>query len=456
MTKEKKIISLPLICVAALFLFNPNVTVIDLLPDFVGYILLCAAVSRLADIHEKIGEAYVAFRKMIFIDGAKWLAVIWVFGMTVPSERNTSLLLWTFVFAVLEMIFLLPAYSKFFDGITQIGYLYPNRAVFGERGRRSNTDKIKVFTFIFISVKAILCFLPELADLTNASYDESMGATVNLYRYIGLLRSMAFIPVFIVGLVWLFCIITYFSRIAKDREFMEAITKKYINDVVPKTGLFVRRNFSTFMLIAVIAICLTVDIRIEDNNILPDFIAAAFFIIAFAFIGKYNGQKIKDWIFSSLSFTCFSILASACEYIFFSQYYYGAIIKSDEARNLYILVVALNIIKSGALFWLLYDLYRALMKTVKQHTGYVVGMERSEDKEAKMIADVHYELRKELIRALVFAALYIVSDICFDILAPRVDFMGLINIVFAVACVGFFIKAFSTVQNAIDTKYMLE
>ena len=453
---NKRVIRLPLICIAALFFFNPNITVIDPLPDFIGYILLCAAISRLSDIHEKIGEAYNAFRKMVFIDGAKWLAVVWVFGMTVPSERNSSLLLWTFVFAVIEMIFLIPAYSKLFDGITQIGYLYPNRSVFGERKRWSYTDKIKVFTIVFIIVKSVLSVLPELADLTNASYDESMGATINLYRYIGLLRVMAFIPVFIVGLVWMFCLISYFVRIARDKEFTFALTKKYADDVLPKTGLFVRRNFSAFTLIATVALFLTVDIRIEDNNIFPDFIAAAFFIIAFAFIGKYNGQKIKNWIFPTLLFTCFSVLGSVCEYIFFSRYYYGAIIKSDEARYLYILVVALNIIKSGVFFWMLYELYRAMMKTVKLHTGYVVGMERSEDKEAKMIAEVHYDMKKEIVRALAFSALYIVSDICFDIFAPRVDFMGLINIVFAVACIGFFIKAFSSVQEAIDTKYMLE
>jgi hypothetical protein len=104
----------------------------------------------------------------------------------------------------------------------------------------------------------------------------------------------------------------------------------------------------------------------------------------------------------------------------------------------------------------MYELYRSVLNIIKKHTGYVVGMERSDAKEEKMISDVHYELRKELVRALVFAAIYTVSDICFDIFAPKVNFMGLINIVCAAACIGFFIKAFSTVQNAIDTKYMLE
>ncbi|MBQ8850396.1 MAG: hypothetical protein IJ011_08715, partial [Clostridia bacterium] len=180
MTTKKKIMNLPFIVIAALFLFNPNIAVIDLLPDFIGYILLCVAISRLADVHERVGEAYNAFKKMILIDAGKWIAVFWIFGMTVPSERNTSMLLWTFVFSVLEMIFLLPAYNKLFDGITQLGYLYPCQAVFGKREKRSKTDRMRNFTFVFVTVKALLTVLPELSDLTNSTYDETVSGSLNL------------------------------------------------------------------------------------------------------------------------------------------------------------------------------------------------------------------------------------------------------------------------------------
>ena len=456
MTTKKKIMNLPFIVIAALFLFNPNIAVIDLLPDFIGYILLCVAISRLADVHERVGEAYNAFKKMILIDAGKWIAVFWIFGMTVPSERNTSMLLWTFVFSILEMIFLLPAYNKLFDGITQLGYLYPCQAVFGKREKRSKTDRMRNFTFVFVTVKALLTVLPELSDLTNSTYDETVSGSLNLYRYIGLMRGMAFIPVFVFGMVWLFRIISYFKGIARDSEFTGALALKYDTDVLPRQGVFVRRNFSTFVLIAAVALCLTVDIRIDDNNILPDFIAAALFIVAFAFIGRYNGLKVKDWIFSSVSFTCFSLLASISEYMFFDRYYYGAIIKSDEARYFYMLVVGLNIIKGICLFAVLFDLHKALLRTVKAHTGYVVGMERIGPSEENMIKTLHADLKKNLIYALVSTVLYIASDVCFDIFAPRVDFMGLINIVFALLCIGMYIKAFSEIQHAIDTKYMLE
>ena len=166
--KEKKMIGIGYLTLAFLFLFNPNLTLIDPLPDFIGYILLCAGIYRLSDIHDRVGEAYKAFKKMIFIDAGKWIAVFWVFGMSVPSERNTSVLLWTFVFAALEFIFLVPAYIKLFDGLTQVGYLYPCKAVFGKNEKRSRADRMRALTVVFVIVKAVLTTLPEFADLTNA------------------------------------------------------------------------------------------------------------------------------------------------------------------------------------------------------------------------------------------------------------------------------------------------
>ena len=456
MTKKNNIVGHAPIVFAFLFLFNPNITIIDILPDFVGYILLCIALYRVADVHERVGEAYQGFKRMIFIDAAKWLAVFWIFGMTVPSERNTSILLWTFVFSVLEMIFLLPTYVKLFDGMTQIGYLYPCRSIFGRNEKKSKTDRVRNLTVAFIVTKAVLTFLPELADLTSSSYDESLSGFVDLYRYIGLMRGMAFIPVLFFGVIWVIFVISYFRRIVNDSELMNALALKYDADVRPKKGLFVRRNFATFTLIVAIALLLTVDIRIDDNNILPDFIAAVFFAIAFGFIGKYNGFKANKWIFSSGALFCFSILSAILEYMFFKRYYYGAIIKSDEARNMYMIVVALNIVKGLCQMGVFFDLYRSLWKTVSIHTGFVVGRERSIEDEKRSMLEVHKELKRSLVIALIFGMIYVVSDICFDILAPSVDFMGLINVIFAVACVGTFLRAFSEIQHAIDTKYMLE
>ena len=96
------------IAIALIFLFNPNIAVIDILPDFIGYILICMALVNLADINESLGDALSAFKKLIFIDAAKVVAILWIFGMSVTNERSSSMLLWSFTFCVLEIIFVIP------------------------------------------------------------------------------------------------------------------------------------------------------------------------------------------------------------------------------------------------------------------------------------------------------------------------------------------------------------
>ena len=119
-------------------------------------------------------------------------------------------------------------------------------------------------------------------------------------------------------------------------------------------------------------------------------------------------------------------------------------------------LVVINILKSAALAWVLADMYRAVCRLIEAHTGYVIGMERPESTEAEMVSKVQAELKKNFVIALAFAGVYIVSDICYDAFAPKVGFMGLINLVAAVLCIIFFIRALSSVKEAIETKYMLE
>ena len=45
MTKAKKLLSPALFILASIFLFNPNVNLLDLLPDFIGYILILRALA---------------------------------------------------------------------------------------------------------------------------------------------------------------------------------------------------------------------------------------------------------------------------------------------------------------------------------------------------------------------------------------------------------------------------
>ena len=98
--------------IAFVFLFNPNVAIIDPLPDLIGYLILSLALSRVAMINETLYDAKRSFERLVVLDAGKLIAIVWTFGIEAASERDTSLLLWSFVFGVLEVLLAIPAYVK--------------------------------------------------------------------------------------------------------------------------------------------------------------------------------------------------------------------------------------------------------------------------------------------------------------------------------------------------------
>ena len=102
------------IALAFVFFFNPNINIVDPLPDVFGHIILALSLVKLSMVCPALTDARRAFERMILIDGAKILALLWVFGIEVTSERNSSLMLWSFVFGMLEIGFLAPAFVKLY------------------------------------------------------------------------------------------------------------------------------------------------------------------------------------------------------------------------------------------------------------------------------------------------------------------------------------------------------
>ena len=67
MGKVKKNLGLGYLVVAAFMLFNPNIVIIDFIPDFIGYIFMVAGLSQLADLNHHIEEASRLFKRMFIV-----------------------------------------------------------------------------------------------------------------------------------------------------------------------------------------------------------------------------------------------------------------------------------------------------------------------------------------------------------------------------------------------------
>ncbi len=460
--KSKKQISFLPIALSLIFLVNPNISIIDIFPDLIGYILLCYNITKLADINDTMAEALAIFKRVIFLDGAKLLALMWIFGISVTSERNSSLLLWSFVFGVLEIVFVIPAFLKLFKGMTELGYVYDNSSIISNKkgtcNRRSFTDKCRTFTLFFIVVKISLSVLPELSDLTSTEYYVNHGMT-NMYRYIGIMRFLAFVPVMVIGIIWIGKIIAYFCRIDRDSTFIEAINKNYEERLVSRTGLFVKRNINVAFILLVIAIAFSFDFRLDNINLLPDVLSAVFFIAYFGVIGKKTKMSSKATITLSFLYFAVSLISYMLELSFFEKYYYGAILRSEEAMSAFRLHCASACVSAIMFFIISVSVLASMKKVIYEHTGnaFIHGKSNIADELQKKIdKDSKAELVRYLKYCFVAAVLYVATDIGYVLFAKDIKYMLLINVLGAIIFAIAYIKAYSEIMQAVNSKYMFE
>ena len=118
--KKQKIIGWTSLFAAVVFLCNPDTGIIDILPDFIGYMLLCTAISKIADIDDRISEAYNLFKRMVYISAAKFAALFLQFGFIPTTDQSVSMLLLSFVYSVAELMVVIPALLKLYEGVLTV------------------------------------------------------------------------------------------------------------------------------------------------------------------------------------------------------------------------------------------------------------------------------------------------------------------------------------------------
>ena len=140
--------------IGLLFLLNPNYGIIDVLPDAIGYILILKAIERVADLYEYVADAKKILLRLAIISIAK-------LGATVLCNvtDDTFVLVLTFVFVIVELIYVIPAFIKLYNGI---GY---SAMRLGVPGISERTPAIRNLTVVFFVCRGILALTPELSSL---------------------------------------------------------------------------------------------------------------------------------------------------------------------------------------------------------------------------------------------------------------------------------------------------
>ena len=200
---------------SAVFFFNPCINIIDPLPDFFGVVLLINGLRKWGDLCPGMSDAIQGLMKL------RWLMLLkMLFMALVPIVDDTYVLIFTFGFAILELIYMLPAIGRIFDGFEYFGTRFNGRSVYRDY------KNVRTLTYMFFVGKSILVVLPELCSLSSYEYSGyvTAGVQIDFARYKYPLLGVGIFLTALTGILWLVSIIPYWKRIGNDKEFMKRVS----------------------------------------------------------------------------------------------------------------------------------------------------------------------------------------------------------------------------------------
>jgi hypothetical protein len=307
-----------------------------------------------------------------------------------------------------------------------------------------------------------MALLPELADLTNASYNE-ISLFFGIYRYIGVMRGLCVVPVLVVGIVWIVKSVRYFLRIKSDTVLTQSVEKAYAEKVLPKDGLFAIRNVKIATWFFVVAAVLTIDFKLDGVNVFPDVLVLGFMMLALLYFRKSTKISLLPCVAALGGYGVCAVLSEIVDRYFHNNYTYHSIEKSDEAFGWYVTYVASVAIKGILFVVMLVILANQIRKIIVHHTGFVRGKEIDSERESARISEVHDDLTKDFVRVVDFAIVYVLSDVLYSLYgafysyaSKSMGWFAVINVACAIVFISMSVRAVSNLREAVQTKYMLE
>ncbi|MBQ8339325.1 MAG: hypothetical protein IJY16_02650 [Clostridia bacterium] len=461
MSKKFRPMGLGLIFAGFCFFFNPYFAALDLLPDFIGALLIWIGLLPYARISEPMSDARRAFLKLTFADAVKNLMLLVIFGMGASNEQPTMLLIAAFCSASLGLFFFLPAVNSLFDGIEYLALTYDCKPLYAvTRGRYSSTERLKRFIRVFLVLREVISLLPEFAALLNSAYVDS--GMVWLYDYIGVMRLLAAIPVFIAGVIYLVRVIAYFVRFLRLREFRLQLSEAYAAYMDAHPGVTIRaRHLVAFILLG-LGSAFTLDFYLDFQNIIPDAIAALFLLMGVLLLKAPWSYRLPVAA-AAAGFGVIATISFRFSYRFYMDFAPAAIEKSEKAAYAYfnLWFSALGEMLTFLVF--LAMLLVLLRYTIRHYAGYVP--EHTDGNfESRSLTRLREEFDGMLIKCFMLGFISALFSFLYDYIKvwPEkriyriLEFLWMPDFLFAIIFAAYFCYLLSTISIQIEARHYYE
>lgn len=482
-TKKRMALGWGYILAGGCFLLEPFLSVFDLVPDLIGYLLILRGLRTLSLLEGHFEAAIRCFRRLALLAGGRILSVLVIFALMPATEQPVGHLLFTFTIGVLDCIVLYPAWRELAQGVTQAAYLYNGEAALAsDRHGRTRTDRFLRLTLIFMTLREVLAVLPEVTVLFNGQSGEiSVTRWSFLYEYIGIWRLLAALPVLIFGIVWLVQLVRYIRFLKRDEAFQASLQDavgRYLT-LHPDHVRCLAVKRATFLLGA--ASVLLLDIFADGITLLPDAVAAVCLLVAVVALWRDAHIRADKTLIAAGGFLVTSALAGVKQSVFLHELCDGSLmdansyaatsgsymlenasrmLRDPDIRAEYYVVCGLVALAQVCLILTLLGLRHTLGRVIDRYTGVPRGRE-ADPRFADGDAEVHRSLKRSLLRATILGCVVAVLPVIYMLTLPYAAGTPLrsfntLNLIADAVFAAFYIKVVGDIRRQMETKYLLD
>lgn len=436
-----------LLTLAFIFIFNPIVNVIDLLPDFIGWFFLFTAVRRVRRILAHMDLAAVSFVKMAWLTFAGFVSMF-----LMPHLDGTMLLTMIFVLNTLKLIWGVPAFKQYFDGLEELSSFYDGKSIYIKKGGEHEAVKlVRRMTLIFFVSTCVLNTLPEFLELSAQSstiFSEGQRPLLSFKPIVYVITSVIWL---VLGIIWLIYILPFTRRHCKESDFVARINEAFDEKIV-KTGKLRAFTLMNSAFIAMLSGMFMICIMLDDMNIVPRFILPMLIAAAAVLIGRC-GYSTKALAAVSIAASVVSLAAYILRLSFLVNYSYELVKRSFEAYNAFCVTLAALGLELLLLVLMQVMFFKLMLKVWEHDAGrevLAIDRERIEAvHKSELLAAKHRSVRL-LVLFIVTGALNVFSFVICHELPYTWMIVTLVGVIWFVCSSNFF----SQLRSGIEQKYL--
>ena len=367
MIKVKRVY--PLVFLALVFLFNPNVNLIDVLPDCIAYVLLILVIGSHSETVPYLSECKAACVKLALVTLIKIPAFSVMYSNMASGKDIVPL--FTLVFAVLEMILLYSMVDNGFKSLVYVGERTDCTSVIKpfviKKGKTFTPEALKILTLIFFGARGILSVIPELFLLTpeDASLRKKLTEAYPTVIVISVLTAL------VIGVIWLYHALKYLKSIKSTGDLGIALESLAVKGTIDEINTMdMLKRFNSALTVLAFSSIFIFDVAFSDfggYNKLPHFIYGILL-----FVAVYNLSNRKELKLCSIigvaGFSISSLLVYLFTSRFFESYTYINLPFSVSARAAYLPVKIFGVTETVFAIVMLVNAALIFVDFIKNHT----------------------------------------------------------------------------------------